>query len=199
MMVSTNYGLRHVLIVFPLLAIMAGYGFTQFWNAPLGWRYFARIAACLLLTWQCVSALRPGSDWIAYFNELAGRDPSKILVSGCDLDCGQDILNLAGELRRRHVAHVSLAVWTTADLEQMSLPDFEVLEPFHPTTGWVAVGLRSLREGSVLHKGYPPGALAWIERYEPVARIGSTVWLYDIPSLEAKAPSRSPDPATGTH
>jgi hypothetical protein len=51
----------------------------------------------------------------------------------------------------------------------------------------------------VLHKSYPPGSLAWLERYEPVARIGSTVWLYDIPSLEAKAPSSSPVPATGTH
>jgi 4-amino-4-deoxy-L-arabinose transferase-like glycosyltransferase len=198
MTTSTDYGLRHVLIVFPLLAIMAGFGFAQFWNAPLRWRHFARITACLLLAWQCVSALRPGADWIAYFNGLAGRDPSKILVTGCDLDCGQDILALSGELRRRHVSHVSVAVWTTADLGQMALPDFEVLEPFQPTTGWVAVGLRSLREGSVLHKSYPPGAFAWLDRYEPVAKIGSTVWLYDIPPFEAKAPSSSPVPAIGT-
>jgi len=45
----------------------------------------------VLLLWQCISSLNAHPDYIAYFNELAGRDPSRVLVTGCDLDCGQDL------------------------------------------------------------------------------------------------------------
>ena len=59
-------------------------------------------------------------DLIAYFNELAPRDPSKALLLGCDLDCGQDLFRLADELRARGISHVNIAVWSSADISQMS-------------------------------------------------------------------------------
>ena len=71
-------------------------------------------------------------------------------------------------------------------MSQMGLPPFDVLQPFHPVSGWVAVSLRSLRVGHVFHSGYPPGALAWLDAYQPVERIGKTIWLYHIP--EDRAP-----------
>jgi len=179
--VGINFGLRHVLVIFLFLAIVAGYGAHELWHTPRG----ARVGKALLIGligWQCFSVLRPSTDWIAYFNELAGRDPSKILVTGCDLDCGQDVLNLSDELRRRNVSHVGLALWTTADLQNMGLPHFDVLEPFQPRTGWVAISARAMREGSVQHNGYPPDAFAWLNQYKPITHVGSTIWLYWIPS-----------------
>ncbi|HEV2728920.1 MAG TPA: glycosyltransferase family 39 protein, partial [Terriglobales bacterium] len=178
---KTNYGLRHVLIIFPLLAIIAGCGANELWNAGQKWRELGRAFVLCLIAWQCITVLRPGSDWIAYFNGLGGRDPSRILVTGCDFDCGQDLLNLAEELHRRKVTHVGVAVWSSADVSQMGLPEFEVLEPFQPETGWVAVSIRAMREGSVLHKSYPPGAFAWLDQYRPVAQVGRTIGLYYIP------------------
>jgi hypothetical protein len=138
-----------------------------------------------LLVWQAVPTVRAHSDYIAYFNELAGRDPSRTLVTGCDLDCGQDLFRLSQELRARHVSHASIAVWSSADMSQMGLPNFDILEPFQPVSGWVAVSMRSLRFGDVLHTTYPPGAFAWLDRYQPVGEVGKTIRLYYIPPLDS--------------
>jgi Dolichyl-phosphate-mannose-protein mannosyltransferase len=179
--VSVNSGLRHVLVIFPLLAIIAGYGASELWSCRPG-SYAGRAALACLLVWQLAAVLRPSADWIAYFNEFAGSDPSSIVVTGCDLDCGQDVLKLSADLHRRHIQTVSLALWTTADLNKMGLPAFDALEPFQPRTGWVAVSARAIREGSVQHHTYPPAAFSWLSEHTPVAHIGSTIWLYFIPS-----------------
>jgi len=181
--VNTNYGLRHVLIIFPLLAIVAGCGANYLWSGPHRWRLPARTLAGCLLAWQCTAALRPRADSIAYFNELAGKDPSRIAVTGCDLDCGQDLLALADELHRQQADHVSLAVWSSADLSRLGLPPFEVLKPFQASSGWIAVSVRAVREGSVMHESYPPGAFAWLDRYSPLKRVGTTIRLYHLPPV----------------
>jgi hypothetical protein len=35
--------------------------------------------------------------------------------------------------------------------------------------------------GDVFHESYPPGAFAWLDRYQPVAYVGKTIRLYYIP------------------
>ena len=184
--VSIDSGLRHILVVFPFLAMIAGGGAQKLWDLPKK-VYVGKAALVVMLGWQCATTLRPGTDWISYFNGLAGKDPSKIIISGCDLDCGQDVLNLSEELRRRSAKDVALALWTSADLQKMNLPQFSVLEPFQPRSGWVAVSARAMREGSVQHKGYPPGAFSWLDQHRPVAQIGSTIRLYYLPDAHESA------------
>ncbi|MGA7894763.1 MAG: glycosyltransferase family 39 protein [Candidatus Sulfotelmatobacter sp.] len=184
MPVKYNAGVRHVLVVFPLLAIVAGCGCSYLWNLS-GPRVWARTFLVVLLLWQCVSTVRASSDYIAYFNEFAGKDPSTVMVGGCDLDCGQDLFALSSELKARHVSHASLALWTSADMSKMGLPEFDVPQPYQPVTGWFAISLRALRFGDVFHTTYPPDAFAWLSRYQPVARVGKTILLYNIPAEPA--------------
>ena len=178
--VHVNYGVRHVLVLFPLLAILAGEGCSVLWQART-WRAAARFSLAGLLAWQCISTARASGDYIAYFNELAGADPSKILVAGCDLDCGQDLFALSSELRNRGIKKISLALWTSAEIGKLGLPQFEILQPNRPATGWVAISLRALRAGDVFHKTYAPGAFDWLASFQPVAHIGKTILLYHIP------------------
>jgi hypothetical protein len=121
---------------------------------------------------------------MAYFNELAGRDPSRVLVTGCDLDCGQDVFRLAQELRKRQVERVNLALWTSAEIEKMDLPKVEILPPGKPVRGWVAVGVRSLRLGDVQHQTDPPGSFSWLDAYQPVGHAGATILIYCIPGCD---------------
>ncbi|MGA8622531.1 MAG: glycosyltransferase family 39 protein [Candidatus Sulfotelmatobacter sp.] len=190
--VKINYGVRHVLVVFPLLAIVAGYGCSHIWNSDWNFRgrqnVCRRAALATLLLWQGVSTVRARSDYIAYFNEIAGKDPSKVLVAGCDLDCGQDIFALSRELHQRRVSHASLALWTSADLSKMDLPDFEVPQPDQPVAGWFAISLRTLRAGDLFHTTYPPGAFAWLNPYQPVTQVGKTILLYYIPGRSESKP-----------
>jgi len=194
MFIGYKVGTRHVLVVLPLASILGGAGAAQLWKIPAIHPLWGRASLCLLLGWQTVSTVEAQSDFLAYFNELAPRDPSRALVKGCDLDCGQDIFKLSHELQARSVRHVKIAMWGTADLSESGLPAVEVLPPYQPVGGWIAVSVRSLRTGQVVfvEKGvvhayvYPPDALSWVERYPPVARVGKTILLYYLPEKSEK-------------
>lgn len=179
--VSYDAGLRHILIVFPLLAMVGGFGAACLWQLPGSASFSGRALLAALLLWQGLASFAARSDYIAYFNPLAGRDPSRVLITGCDLDCGQDLYRLADEVRVQHISHVNIAMWSSADLSYMGLPEVEVLPPFHPVTGWVAISARSLRFGDVFHKTYPPHAFDWLDQYQPKERVGKTIRLYYIP------------------
>jgi hypothetical protein len=179
--VSYDAGLRHVLVVFPLLAVVGGFGSAFLWQLPGRADFVGKAVLVALLLWQGCASFAARNDYIAYFNPLAGKDPSKVLIMGCDLDCGQDLYRLADELRAQHVSRVNIAMWSSADLSYMDLPETEVLSPFHPVTGWVAISVRSLRFGDVFHTTYPPHAFDWLEKYQPRECVGKTIRLYYIP------------------
>jgi hypothetical protein len=181
MFLRYNAGQRHVLVIYPLFAILAGAAGAHLWESRKTWQ---RALLVVLLLWQVIESARPGLEPIAYFNELAGRDPSRVLVTGCDLDCGQDVFRLAQELRKRHVETVHLALWTSSEIEKMGLPNVEIVPPGKPVRGWVAVGVRSLRLGDVQHQTYPPGSFSWLDAYQPVGHAGATILIYCIPGSE---------------
>jgi hypothetical protein len=185
MPVTYNAGTRHVMVVFLLLAVIAGWGAAFLFQLSGNARVPARLFLGALLIWQGVSSLRARNDYISYFNAFASAGPngapSKVLVAGCDLDCGQDLLRLSRELQARKISSFHLAIWSSADLERSGLPPFQVLEPYQPVSGWVAVSLRSLRMGDVLHTSNPPEAYAWLQRFQPMAKVGNTILLYYLP------------------
>ena len=192
--VKVKYGIRHVIAVFPLLAIVAGLGAGRLWRSEGKWRIPSRAFVIGVLVWQGLASFSAQGDFLAYFNKLAGTDPSKILVAGCDLDCGQDVLRLSQEVRARGITHLGIALWSSADMKETGLPDFGVPKPFRPVTGWFAISARSMRMGNVFHSTYPPGAFAWLERFQPVAYVGKTIRLYYLPEdTQVTDPQAHPD------
>ena len=160
------------------------WGCSYLWHQQEGRRLPARIGLIVLLSWQAASTMRAQSDFLAYFNELAGSDPSKVMVAGCDLDCSQDLGLLSRELRARHISHATIAIWTSADPSRTDLPSFDVPQAYRPVTGWFAISLRALRFGNSFHTRYPVGAFDWLQAYQPVSRVGKTILLYHIPEDE---------------
>jgi len=176
-----NIGLRHVLPMYPLMAVMAGAGAVALWR----WRPDRRLgpaAVALLVGWQVIAGLRVHPDYIAYFNEAAGRHPERILVDS-DLDNGQDLWRLADTLRARGVKEVALAYAGSATVAEHGMPTIRWLEPHRPDTGWVAASLWSLKLGSLNQPGHDD--FAWLERYRPVAQVGRSIRLYYVPSVPA--------------
>ena len=172
-----NIGLRHVLPMYPFLAVVAGLGAVALWRARRAVRT-ARALAVLLVAWQVVASARTHPDYLAYFNELAGRHPERILVDS-DLDDGQDLKRLADTLRARRIPAVSLAYAGSATVAEHGLPPIHWLEPHRPVTGWVAASLYSLKLGSLDRPGHDD--FAWLERYRPVALVGRSIRLYYVP------------------
>lgn len=174
--ITVNVGVRHILAIYPLLALAAGVGTVALWKAGRS-RWIGPLMTVALVGWQAGSSLAAHPDYLAYFNELAGKHPERILVDS-DLDWGQDLLRLVEELRARHVERVAIAYNGSADLSRHGLPAFRPLAPHQPTTGWIAISEMRLKIG----EGRPPyDEFAWLEAYEPVARVGRSIRLYHVP------------------
>jgi 4-amino-4-deoxy-L-arabinose transferase-like glycosyltransferase len=171
-----NIGVRYVLPMFPLLAIIGGVGAYRLWTGA-GKRYARALVVLILLAWQLTSSVRSHPDYLAYFNEFAGRHPEKILLDS-DLDWGQDLLRLSAVLRQKEVDKVSIAYAGSADLSQFDLPPFRQLTPHQPTAGWVAISLLPLKIGAHY---IPTDSFYWLEAYRPVCLVGRSIRLYYVP------------------
>ena len=170
-----NIGVRHVLPIFPMLAICAGVGMYQLWS----WRRHpsaGRLLSVGLASWLVIESVRAHPDYLPYFNQLAGKHPENVLVSG-DLDWGQDLGRLVDTLRLRHIQHISLAYFGKVDLTRQGLPPFTEVRANRPVTGWIAASIYCLQLGE--QRG-SFDAYAWLRSYTPVARVGQTIRLYYI-------------------
>ena len=173
-----NIGVRHILPIYPLLAIIAGVGGWRLWSMARP-KYAGPVVVCVVLVWQLVASIRAHPDYLAYFNELAGRHPENILIDS-DLDWGQDLLRLAAVLRQKQVDQVSIAYAGSAklDLNDFGLPPFDLLAPHQRATGWIAISLLDLKTGGFAQ---PNDSYSWLEAYQPVGRAGKSIWLYYVP------------------
>ena len=161
-----DIGIRHLLPIYPLLAIAAGLGLRLLWISP-SFGAAGRFTASALLLWQLWSAARTYPHYLAYFNELADRHPERVLLDS-NLDWGQDLLRLSTELAKRGASEVALCYFGNADISRHGLPNPRRLTPNQPTTGWIAVSEMCLLDPSYW----------WIKRYEPVCRAGRSIRLY---------------------
>ena len=170
-----NIGVRLILPIYPILAIVAGFGAIRLWNLARP-KWVGPAMVIVLLLWQLTASVRAHPDYLAYFNELGGSSPERIVVDS-DLDWGQDLLRLAEALRARKIDSVSIDYFGSADLSRHSLPHIQRLLPYQPTTGWIAISKSRLKHG----EGEPPyRGYAWLESHEPVALIGRSILLYYV-------------------
>lgn len=171
-----NIGVRHILVLYPLLAGGAAYATVSAWRA---WRSLAaRGTLAALLIWQASALWTAFPDYLPYFNELVARRPEAVLIDS-DLDWGQDMRRLEQELKQRNVRQFSFAFRGTTDWIRQDLPPFTYLPPNVRTTGWVAVDLLA----KFMLSGGGDG-FAWLDDYQPVTRVGKTIDLYYIPPGE---------------
>jgi 4-amino-4-deoxy-L-arabinose transferase-like glycosyltransferase len=162
-----NIGIRHVLILYPFMALGGAYALGLVWRSG---SIAGRAAAVMLVAWQVSTLVTANPDYFPYFNETVSH-PEKVLVDS-DLDWGQDLKRLERRLQERKIPSVSLAYQGTADLSKEMLPPYVQLPPRQRVTGWVAI--------TALTREHEPEGYAWLNAYRPVERIGTTIDLYFI-------------------
>lgn len=188
-----NYGVRYLLPALPFLMLLAGVGVQALLRA----RRAVPVVAALVL-WQVVASVFTAPHHLAYFNELAGaKDEHRRLLLDSNLDWGQDLGRLKAFLDEGETGPILLGYFGHVDPALYGI-DY-TLPPDAPAPGRYAVSANFLA-------GYPyaityrepmlgvrPGAWSWIDRVRPIARVGSSIYVFDVSEDDARRLATRPD------
>ena len=174
---TPHNGLRQILSVYPLLAVVAGAGSAWLWKTARHPR-FGRAASILLVVSCTASSFAAHPDYLAFFNVFAGSKPEAIAADS-DLDWGQDLRRLAMACERRNIDRLNIRYNGSKgiSLARFPLPATIDLSPHTRVEGWVAIS----RQNLLLGTGVPPyDQFAWLSKEQPVEEVGASILLYKI-------------------
>lgn len=163
-----NLGVRHVLPMYPFLAIVAAYACLELRRA--------RYAAGVLAAWLLLNSALAHPDYLPWMNAFAGRHPEHVLVDS-NFDWGQDVGRLARLCRREGISEIHTAVFTSANLDDLRMPRHLDLPSDAPVSGWCAISESSLQPALAQN----PVAWWWLTQGHEFRRVGKTIRLYRIP------------------
>jgi hypothetical protein len=166
-------GIRHILSVYPLLALLAAHVVVRACQASPK----AAIAPVALVAVALAESAGAHPDYMADFNAFAGTHPEKILCES-DLDWGQDLKRLSTRLRELNADHVSIGYFGSSPLDKAGLPAYRVLGHEDPLPGYVAVSVRFLNLEYARNGGY-----SWLRDRHPLERIGGSIDLYYLDAV----------------
>lgn len=172
MMARINLGVRHVLGVYPFMALIAGHAVYTLISTRR--HQFVAVFAGVLLFAVVAESWVVHPDYLAYFNQLAGSHPEHIL-SESDLDWGQDLYRLNDRLNALGAKDLTLGYFGPTAVEAAGITNYKLLSPFQKSTGWIAVSARLLTLENARD-----GSYGWLKQYNPVERVGKSIWLYRI-------------------
>jgi hypothetical protein len=175
---NINLGIRYILPVYPLLAIVAGVGAVRLWTLGRSRAAGYAVLASLLL-WQIIAGIRAHPDYLPYANELAGGHPEGMIAES-DFDWGQDVTRLDATLRRLGVKKVSVLVRGAGNVSRNLQAAVRPLLAHQTATGWIAISLTKLQYDGTDQA--PFDGYAWLQAYQPVATVGRTIKVYYIAS-----------------
>jgi hypothetical protein len=141
-----------------------------------------RVAAAALAVWYVAGTLAIYPDHLAYFNEAVGG-PSRghRLLDDSNVDWGQDVKRLARYAEREKLGTIRVRLGPLAapdyyGIRALPVSDREWMNPA-PGPGVYAFSTHVLIRGE-LYARQRGVATDWLSRYEPMARIGYSVYLF---------------------
>lgn len=182
---ADNLGLRYMIPVTSFLLVLAG----RCWQVitakggPMIW-------AGLLALWLCVSVLHLSPHHISYFNELiGGPGNAPHYLDDSNIDWGQDLKRLVQYLKENDATDVILSFWGPAPPEYYGDPQGIRFTPWtralardtSPPPGLYALSVNNLVGAKRLIALGEDPMLDWLRRFEPVARVGYSIYIYRFP------------------
>lgn len=187
-----NIGIRHMLPVYPFLALCGAAVFARVAGrgATRGRASLAAAALALLPLLSAGELLRVHPHELSYFNALAGGpDGGRRILSDSNVDWGLDLKRLARELAARRAARPTIVYFGGDDvLFRTGVPDFAAEPWVHP--GLVAISAFHLAVGPEFHDYHGAHEVAVAlrslnaqiaARGRPVGQVGYSMYLFEIP------------------
>ena len=173
-----NIGLRHILPVFPFVALLASFSAMRLLELAGSKRWAGPLLGALLL-WVAAGSLLAHPDYLADFNLLAGANPENIAVDS-DLDWGQDVLRLGKRLRELGAPSVAFTPSVMVNFPKLGFPRVVPNDVNRPLPGWNAVSVTALKRDRLSGGAAAYNVKLWPELMSPSEVVGRTIWLYYV-------------------
>ncbi len=159
-------GIRYFLPIYPLLFVACGGVMAWLSKRKAGF-----VLCALLLTWHAGEALAIHPNEFSYFNEFIGGPANGYrYLRDSNIDWGQDFKGLAKVIHQKGYGEVALFFYGPANpswykIRYRMLEDSEFESPKNTV---YAIGTHNI------------DAVKWTDRYEPDARVGYSIFIYDF-------------------
>ena len=181
-----NLGLRHIFPVYPAVFVAVGLFVAATLASKNVWLKWSVVGISALYVLSSALAF---PAYTAYFSELVGGSANgpRYLVDS-NIDWGQDVKRLSAYLKEHEVPFVCMSYFGQASLVYYGL-DHRYLpaesDPHEPTdvNCVVAISITSLLSED--------RAYAWLRAYQPDARIGGSIDVYDF--RNGRVPAKNPN------
>lgn len=174
-----NIGIRHILPLYPFMIVLA----SSIVKIRLSEPRLARPLIAAAGTWMVVSTLSIFPGYLGYFNELVGPGDGYRYLVDSNLDWGQDLKRLKGFMKEKGLNQVYLSYFGTADPCYYGIHSIDLPGSYNRCGASGAKSARFLAVSATnLQSVYLPDreTFAWLLPYEPVARVGQSIFVYDI-------------------
>ena len=170
---SLNIGVRHVLPMYPLMAILASSVFSLNRSGSLPGRLRMTLAG-LLLAGHAAAYLGAHPDYLAYFNETA-RGKEHEFLGDSNLDWGQDLARLGRYVQQHEIKNISLSYFGPTSPEVVGIDSYQRFNTKDQPQGWVAVSVLHLQG---IYRDPTGHDFSWLAGHVPYAKIGKSIWVY---------------------
>ncbi|MDI6591726.1 MAG: glycosyltransferase family 39 protein [Patescibacteria group bacterium] len=184
---NLNIGVRHLLPAFPFTFVLVSAMTINWLKAPfLKLKY---LILGVLILWQATSVISIYPHFLAYFNEIAGGpNNGYIYTVNSNLDWGQDLKRLKKWVDDYKIEKIYVDYFGGGDakyyLKEKYLPWWGKRDPKDlPKGSYLAISATFLQGGRgepVLGFDQPYGYYHWLDRYEPITKIGYSIFVYYI-------------------
>jgi hypothetical protein len=182
---KVNIGIRHILLVYPFLFVLASRVTTirlsRTWLAP------TLVGALVLFT--ALSSLRIAPHQLAYFNEsVGGPEQGYRYLSDSNLDWGQDLKGLKAYIEKEKLPIIYLSYFGTAPPSYYGIRYQDVASkgimgppppekvPADAPRKILAISAYNLQDVS----NADDPLFRWLWTRRPIAKIGYSIFVYDL-------------------
>jgi hypothetical protein len=172
-----NIGLRHVLPAFPLLYVL-----SVAYLATVLPRKWATVAALCAVSLQAAESLSVYPNFLGFFNAAAGgTDGGPRYLIDSNLDWGQDLPKLREYLVSEGSPPLCLEYFGTANLAAYGIPKPQYLPRTYEIELRQKVDCLGVISVTLLYELYrEPGDYTWLRERKPIARLGSSLQVFDL-------------------
>ncbi|MCK4669664.1 MAG: glycosyltransferase family 39 protein [Nanoarchaeota archaeon] len=165
-------GMRYILPAFPFVILIASQVANVKFTKIIKYVFFA---LCLFYVFSILAA---SFNYIGYFNEFVGGPSNGYkYLSNADADWGQDLYRFQDYMQEKGITGIGLSYFGNDMIALSKINHYT--PPCYNATGRFAVS--HLHTLGFIYTGQPKDCYTWLQDYEPVEVVGSSILIYDIP------------------